>query len=105
MRKIGFALAMVIGYAQAVRLESMAQFGFSMPAVIPTNLDDLQKEVEAQAPTEVLDAKKQAEEAQQIAEQAAAGNTDPLKDKAVAQDPALAAEIEAKKAEAEATQA
>lgn len=53
----------------------------------------------------MLDAKKEAEEAKEIAEQAAAGNTDPLKAKAEAQDPALAAEIKAKKAEAEATKA
>ena len=46
MKKIGFALALVIGYAQAVRLESMAQWGFSLPAVIPTSLDGLQAEVE-----------------------------------------------------------
>ena len=50
MNKIGFTLAMVIGYTQAVRLESTAQWGISLPAAIPTSLDGLQAEVEKQAP-------------------------------------------------------
>jgi hypothetical protein len=59
MLKSTFSLALILCCAQAVKLES--QFGFSLPAAIPTSVPstaDLQKEAKAEADKEAAAAEK-----------------------------------------------